>query len=69
MVTETIQRDLLLEEADLTERFGADCIINCTGLQGQTLAGDETVYPIRGGLIRVLNDGKKFPKVKAALLQ
>ncbi|KAH6645882.1 nucleotide-binding domain-containing protein [Truncatella angustata] len=67
LVTETINDDLLNVEGKLRTRFGADVIINCTGLQGQVLAGDSTVYPIRGGLIRVINDGSDFPKVEAAL--
>jgi D-amino-acid oxidase len=32
------------------------------------VAGDESCYPIRGGLIRVLNDGKAFPKIESALV-
>ncbi|KAK8038793.1 hypothetical protein PG993_007204 [Apiospora rasikravindrae] len=67
LVTETIEQDLLDIESQLLERFDADVIINCTGLQGQVLAGDASVYPIRGGLIRVINDGSAFPKVEAAL--
>ncbi|CAJ2511970.1 Uu.00g075950.m01.CDS01 [Anthostomella pinea] len=67
LVTETIHDDLVDIEDSLRARFGADVIINCTGLQGHVLAGDESVYPIRGGLIRVINDGKDFPKVEAAL--
>ncbi|ORY64202.1 FAD dependent oxidoreductase [Pseudomassariella vexata] len=67
LVTETIEKDLLDIEEDLRVRFDADVIVNCTGIQGQTLAGDDSVYPIRGGLIRVINDGMDFPKVDAAL--
>ncbi|KAH8677618.1 nucleotide-binding domain-containing protein [Xylariales sp. PMI_506] len=67
LVTETIKDDLLNIEGILRARFDADVIINCTGIQGQVLAGDKTVYPIRGGLIRVINDGSDFPKVEAAL--
>ncbi|RYP13022.1 hypothetical protein DL765_007053 [Monosporascus sp. GIB2] len=66
-VTETITRDLVDLEDSLRARFDADVIVNCTGLQGEVLAGDDTVYPIRGGLIRVINDGTDFPKVDAAL--
>ncbi|RYP77593.1 hypothetical protein DL769_003366 [Monosporascus sp. CRB-8-3] len=66
-VTETITRDLVDIEDSLRARFDADVIVNCTGLQGEVLAGDDTVYPIRGGLIRVINDGTDFPKVDAAL--
>jgi glycine/D-amino acid oxidase-like deaminating enzyme len=66
-VTETIQDDLIHIEDLLRARFEADVIVNCAGLESYTLAGDETVYPIRGGLIRVINDGTDFPKVNAAL--
>lgn len=31
------------------------------------LAADDSVYPLRGALIRVINDGTKFPKVTQAL--
>lgn len=67
LVTGTIKKDLLDVEDTLRKRFVADVIVNCTGLCGQVLAGDTTVYPIRGGLIRVINDGSDFPKVEAAL--
>lgn len=67
LVTETIRSDLVEIEDALRARFEADAIVNCTGLQAQELAGDESVYPIRGGLIRVINDGTDFPKVDAAL--
>ena len=67
LVTETIKNDLVDIEDSLRARFDADVIVNCTGLQGEVLAGDESVYPIRGGLIRVINDGTDFPKVEAAL--
>ncbi|KAI1480821.1 hypothetical protein K445DRAFT_64660 [Daldinia sp. EC12] len=67
LVTETIRGDLVEIEDGLRARFEADAIVNCTGLQAQELAGDESVYPIRGGLIRVINDGTDFPKIEAAL--
>ncbi|KAI0794974.1 FAD dependent oxidoreductase [Abortiporus biennis] len=67
-VTRKINGDLLSQEDDLLEEFDAEAIIHCTGLGGQELAGDKTVYPLRGALIRVVNDGTKFPKVKEALV-
>ncbi|KAI0407997.1 nucleotide-binding domain-containing protein [Xylaria palmicola] len=67
LVTEAIEDDLLSIEDSLRARFKADVIVNCSGLQSLTLAGDRTVYPIRGGLIRVINDGTVFPKLNAAL--
>lgn len=66
-VTETIEGDLLLMEDTLRARFSAEAIVNCTGLGAEVLAADRSVYPIRGGLIRVINDGVDFPKVHAAL--
>lgn len=66
-VTETINGDLLDLEDELRSRFEADVIVNATGLAGCELAGDDTCYPIRGGLIRVINDGKDFPKIEHPL--
>ncbi|CAL8580587.1 hypothetical protein XPA_006309 [Xanthoria parietina] len=42
-------------------------ILNCTGLSALSLAGDKTCYPLRGALIRVVNDGTDFPKVESSL--
>ncbi|KAE8326172.1 hypothetical protein BDV39DRAFT_216003 [Aspergillus sergii] len=67
LVTETLKGDILDHEESLRRRFGADVILNCTGLAGAELAGDSSCYPIRGGLIRVINDGTDFPKAEAAL--
>ncbi|KAL0567892.1 hypothetical protein V5O48_014098 [Marasmius crinis-equi] len=67
MLTETIHGDLLPQEHHLRARFEANAIVNCTGLAGAEVAGDKSCYPIRGGLLRVINDGKDFPKVEAAL--
>lgn len=66
-VTEEIQEDLLLIEDSLRARFSADAIVNCTGLGSATVANDASSYPLRGAMIRVINDGKDFPKVKSAL--
>lgn len=66
-VTEAITGDLLGQEDALRARFGADAIVNATGLAGTELAADATCYPIRGALVRVVNDGRDFPRVDAAL--
>ncbi len=42
-----------------------DAIVNCTGLGANELAED-SVYPLRGALIRVRNDGKAMPRVTQA---
>ncbi|KAF9016612.1 FAD dependent oxidoreductase [Hymenopellis radicata] len=67
METRRINGDLLHQEEELLAEYGADAIVNATGLAGLELAGDSSVYPLRGALIRVVNDGSKFPKVTEAL--
>jgi D-amino-acid oxidase len=67
-VTDTITGDLLDQEDELRHRFSADVIVNATGLAGFDLAADNTCYPIRGALIRLINDGKDFPKINEALV-
>lgn len=67
LITRTIQGDLFHSETELRAEYGADVIINATGLAGTELAGDTTCYPIRGCLIRVINDGSNFPKLDHAL--
>ena len=65
--TETFAGDLFHQEEEICRRFGVKAIVNATGLGSQELANDESCYPIRGGLIRVINDGQDFPKLNAAL--
>ena len=67
LVRETLEGDILEHEERLRRRFKADVILNATGLAGAQLAGDKSCYPIRGGLIRVINNGSDFPKAEAAL--
>ncbi|KAJ8522337.1 hypothetical protein ONZ45_g1118 [Pleurotus djamor] len=66
-ITAKINGDLLAQEDRLLSKFGAVAIINCTGLSAAETAGDDSVFPLRGALIRVINDGTKFPKVEEAL--
>ncbi|KAF5353688.1 hypothetical protein D9758_008661 [Tetrapyrgos nigripes] len=67
MVTRTLRGDLFSQEDNLRAEYNVDVIVHSTGLGGLHLAGDETCYPIRGGLIRVINDGKDFPKIEHAM--
>jgi D-amino-acid oxidase len=67
MITATIYGDLFTQESVLREQYNADIIVNCTGLAGAEIAGDATCYPIRGALIRAINDGKRFPKVTKSM--
>jgi D-amino-acid oxidase len=65
--TREILGDLLSVEKRLLADYGACAIVNATGLRAKELAGDDTVFPLRGGLIRVVNDGTKFPRINEAL--
>ena len=65
--TGRISGDLISIENSLLKEYHACAIVNATGLQAMELAGDQTVFPLRGALIRVVNDGKRFPRVTQAL--
>lgn len=67
LITRTLRGDLLDQEMALRTEYDADAIVNATGLAGTELAGDATCYPIRGGLIRVRNDGRDYPRIDHAL--
>ena len=68
LVTQHISGDLFEQEEKLLAAFDAHYIIDATGLGAFEAAADKTVYPLRGALIRVVNDGTKFPKVNEALV-
>ena len=53
------QRDALMAE------YAADVLICCAGLGTNELA-EAGMYPLRGALVRMKNDGKRFPKVTEA---
>ena len=52
-------------ERYLEALFGVECIVNCSGLGALELADDD-MYPLRGALIRVRNDGASMPPVLKA---
>lgn len=52
-------------EPYLEALFGVQCIVNCSGLGALELADDD-MYPLRGALIRVRNDGVGMPPVLKA---
>ncbi len=53
------------QEEALVQQFGIDAIVNCSGLGAAELARD-AMDPLRGALVRVRNDGKRFPRVTHA---
>ncbi|KAL2818154.1 FAD dependent oxidoreductase [Aspergillus cavernicola] len=67
LTTKTITGDIFTQEPDLRQHFNADAIVNATGLGALDLAGDKACYPIRGALLRLINDGTDFPKINAAM--
>lgn len=53
------------QEQALRREFGADLIVNCSGLGAKELACDDMV-PLRGALIRMINDGSRMPRIDQA---
>ncbi len=49
----------------LAREYGADAVVNCSGLGAREL-GDASVFPVRGALVRVRNDGRAMPKLTQA---
>lgn len=66
-VTGYVEGDLLSQEEVLLNQHNAAVIINATGIASYELAGDTSCYPLRGALLRYINDGADFPKITAAM--
>jgi D-amino-acid oxidase len=49
----------------LLREYGAAAVVNCTGLGARELTGDD-VYPLRGAVVRLVNDGRAAPRVAEA---
>lgn len=60
-----IMGDLRQLQDDLLKEFSADILVNCSGLGARTLTND-TMYPLRGAVLRLKNDGKRFPVLREA---
>jgi len=65
VIRRTVSAPLADEAAQLLEEFHAEGIVNCTGFGARDL-GDATVYPLRGAVIRVKNDGRRMPRITQA---
>lgn len=63
----TLEGRLIDQEADLLTKYKANAIVNATGLGAGELADDKNIYPLRGAMIRVLNNGQHIPKLTTAL--
>lgn len=66
-IIDTVRGDLFPQEDEIRAKLDVDVIVNATGLGGTELAGDTTCCPLRGALIRIFDDGKRFDKVSKAL--
>ncbi|TMC22760.1 MAG: FAD-dependent oxidoreductase [Chloroflexi bacterium] len=65
VLNQRINGDVREQEQQLKQRFGVDAIVNCSGLGARELAKDD-MYPLRGALIRVKNDGSSMPRITEA---
>lgn len=66
LVTGRIEGSLSERAADLRRDYRADVIVNCAGLGASRLADDDTVFPLRGALLHVVNDGVHAPRIRSA---
>jgi D-amino-acid oxidase len=53
------------QEQALRAEFHAGAIVNCTGLGAMQTRG-APMYPLRGALVRAINDGSRMPKIDEA---
>ena len=60
-----VERRVTSLHENLLAEFEAQVIVNCTGLGAREL-GDDTVYPLRGAVIRARNDGRAIPRIAQA---
>lgn len=60
-----LEGDLTSQEENLKREFNAGVIVNCAGLGSRELASDR-MFPLRGALVRLVNDGSEFPKITRA---
>ncbi|WDD90196.1 FAD-binding oxidoreductase (plasmid) [Burkholderia sp. FERM BP-3421] len=60
-----IEGVLRSQEASLKASYDADAIVNCTGLGAAALSG-EPMYPLRGAVIRLVNNGSRMPRLDQA---
>lgn len=65
IIQQKIHGVLMEQEPLLLRSFGCDLIVNCSGLGSMQLA-DEYMYPLRGALVRVINDGSRIPVIDKA---
>jgi D-amino-acid oxidase len=60
-----IEGRLADQETRLRQEYRVGAIVNCTGL-GAAAAHGSQMYPLRGALVRAINDGRRMPKLTQA---
>ncbi|MBG9856029.1 FAD-dependent oxidoreductase [Bacillus wiedmannii] len=65
IILKKIVGNLEQQEEKLKAEYQVDVIVNCTGLGAIELTDDE-MTPLRGALVRIVNDGNHFPKLDEA---
>ncbi len=65
VVRRKIVDDLRHAEQALKAEFDADVIVNCSGLGSREIAGED-MYPLRGAVVRLVNDGTRMPLLTQA---
>ncbi|KJZ71555.1 hypothetical protein HIM_09024 [Hirsutella minnesotensis 3608] len=66
--TDSVIGDILNHESHLLHIYDADAIVNATGMAARDTATDRKIYPLRGALIRVINDGSNFAKIENSII-
>ena len=64
-VRRRLMGDLRDTAGDLLAEFDAAIIVDCAGLGSRELASDP-MFPLRGALVRMVNDGKRMPSITDA---
>ena len=49
--------EVAIVEVDRLEDVGGDVVVNCSGLGSSVLAGDDSLYPVRGQVVAIANPG------------
>jgi D-amino-acid oxidase len=65
VVQRRVSGPLRAQATRLAREYGAAVVVNCTGLGAREL-GDESLFPLRGALVRVRNDGRSMPRLDRA---
>lgn len=65
LIRQQVESELSICAPALMKQFSSDFIVNCTGLGAKEL-GDDSVYPLRGALLRVINNSLPGGKLQVA---